>query len=234
MSSWHYCGCVTKEKMVTILWIPLLFYFDVPCQDGGYFTLHEGPGHIGANQRAPLTTRAVNLTSCPLLLDAFSGAWEAKFMGGHRWALYKVSVLQAFVAQGAAQWHTARWHWRVWNALWGCCMGVDAACWMGARWVGAAWCCPETFPLRQPPLGGWGWWQRAATVPPCTHHSGVYLIAVLRWACAACVVSGKDECCHGRLAILSCGCLWGCSAGVGRDGGRGSSRKARQCGWGHL
>lgn len=90
-----YLGYKRKKvhKLENFLRVPLLFYLYVSSQDGGYFPLHEGPGYIGADQRAALTTRTVNLASGTLLLDALPGAGEAELVGRHRRALDKMSVL---------------------------------------------------------------------------------------------------------------------------------------------
>ncbi len=69
-----------SNQLVNILRVPLLFYLYVPSQDGGYFSLHEGPGHVGADQRAPLTAGAVHLAGGTLLLDALPGAGEAELV----------------------------------------------------------------------------------------------------------------------------------------------------------
>ena len=155
--------------------VPLLFYLYVPGQYGGYFPLHEGPGHVGAHQRAPLAAGAVHLAGGALLLDALPGAGEAELVRWHRRALDKVSVLQPLMAQSAAQRHAARWDRRVWNALWWRCMGVHAAGRVESGGVGAH----GSLPLGQPPLRGRGRRQGAAAVPPRACRGGVYLVGVL-------------------------------------------------------
>lgn len=86
------CCChtwVTRGKQVhekqseNFLRVPLLFYLYISGQYGGYFPLHEGPGYIGANQRAPFTTGTVHLAGGPLLLDALPGAGETELVRGH-------------------------------------------------------------------------------------------------------------------------------------------------------
>lgn len=95
------CCCHTwltiqeKKKKVNKLEdsrVPLLFYLYVSSQDCGYFPLHEGPGYIGADQRATLPTGTVHLAGGALLLDALPGAREAELVGRHRRALDKMSV----------------------------------------------------------------------------------------------------------------------------------------------
>ena len=41
-------------------------------QDGGDLPLHEGPGHVGARERAALPTGAEDLIVSPLFLDGLS------------------------------------------------------------------------------------------------------------------------------------------------------------------
>lgn len=115
--------------------VPLLFYLYVPSQDSSYFPLHEGPGHIGTDQRTALPTGAVHLAGGTLLLDALPGAGKAELMGGHRRALDEVSVFQPLVAQSAAQRH--RWNGGVQNVLWLRHMGVHEAGPVWSRRVGA-------------------------------------------------------------------------------------------------
>lgn len=143
---------VQERELVSISRVPLLFYLYVPSQNGGYFSLHEGPGHVGTNQRASLTTGAVYLTSGALLLDALSGTGKAEFVGGHRRALNKVSVLQPLVAQSAAQGHAAWRYRRVRNALRRRHMGVHAT---RTMWSGGV-CAHRPLPLSQPSLRGRG------------------------------------------------------------------------------
>lgn len=128
------------------------------------------------------------------------------------------------MAQSAAQRHAARRHRGIRNALW---RWLHTAGTMRSRGVGTH----RPLSLGQPPL--WGW-QGAPAVPSCPRHGGMYLAAVLRWARAACVIGGEDECCHGRLAILRCGSLRWCGAGVGGDGWWRRCREAWQGSWGHL
>lgn len=65
--------------------------------------MHECPGHGGAQQRALLTTGAVNLIVDSLPLNALPRAGEAELVITHRRALHKVRVFQALQAQGALE-----------------------------------------------------------------------------------------------------------------------------------
>lgn len=109
-------------------------------------------------------------------------------MRGHGRALNKVRVLQALVAQRAAQGYAA-WHRGVRNA--GGVHLIHARHLRGAR--------AGRLPLRQPPLVHGGRRQRAAAVPP---GGGVDLVAVLGGAVPARVVRRHDERGHGGLAVL--------------------------------
>lgn len=186
--------------------VPLLFYFDISCKDGGDFSLHESPWYVRANQGAFLSTWTVHFTRGALLLYAFPRAWEAELVRGHRRALNKVCVLQTLVAQRAAQRYAAGYR-GVRNALWGVHL-------VHARHMGGA--CTRRLSLRQPPLINGGRRQGAAAVPP---GGGVDLVGVLGRAVPTCIVCCHDERRHGGLAVL--GCLrWG-GAGVRGYCGRG-------------
>ncbi len=73
------------------------------CQDGGDFSLHEGPRHSGPSQGTALSTGAVHLPTLPLAADESSGTREAELVVRDRGALDEVSVLQALPAEGAAE-----------------------------------------------------------------------------------------------------------------------------------
>lgn len=60
--------------------VPLLFYFDVPGEDGGDFPLHEGPGHVGAHQGTFLSAGTVHLARGALLLYALPRTREAELV----------------------------------------------------------------------------------------------------------------------------------------------------------
>lgn len=184
--------------------VPLLFYFDISCKDGGDFPLHESPWYVGANQGTFLSAWTVHFTRGTLLLNAFPRAREAELVRGHGRALNKVCVLQTLVAQRAAQRYAARYR-GVWNAL-GVHL-VHAHLW-GAR--------TGRLSLRQPPLVHGGRRQRAAAVPP---GGGVDLVTVLGGAVPTSVVCRHDERRHGGLAVL--GLRWG---GTGVRGYRGGGR----------
>lgn len=96
-----------KRSVQTKSRVPLLFYFDISCQDGGDFSLHESPWYVRANQGAFLSAGTVHLTRGTLLLYAFPRAREAELVRGNRRALNKVCVLQTLVAQRTAQWYAA-------------------------------------------------------------------------------------------------------------------------------
>lgn len=197
--------------------VPLLFYFDISCKDGGDFSLHESPRYVRANQGTFLSTRTVHFTRGTLLLYAFPRAGEAELVRGHRRALNKVCVLQTLVAQRAAQRYAARYR-GVRNAL-----GVHL---VHAWHVGGT--CTRRLSLRQPPLVHGGRRQGAAAVPA---GGGVDLVGVLGGAVPTCVVCRHDECSHGGLAVLG-GLRWG-GAGVGGYCGRGRG-EAWRGDWRHF
>lgn len=195
--------------------VPLLFYFDISCKDGGDFSLHESPRYVRANQGTFLSTWTVHFTRSTLLLYAFPRAGEAELVRGHRRALNKVCVLQTLVAQRAAQGYAAGYR-GVRNAL-----RVHL---VHAWHVGGA--CTRCISLRQPPLTHGGRRQGAAAVPP---GGRVDLVGVLGRAVPTCIVCCHDECRHGGLAVLGC-FRWG-GAGVGGYCGRGRGEAWRGNWW---
>lgn len=83
--------------------VSLFFHFHISGEDGGNLSLHEGPGDVGAHQRALLPARTIDLSTSALLLNALSGARETELVRRDRWALHKVGILQPLVAEGAAE-----------------------------------------------------------------------------------------------------------------------------------
>lgn len=60
--------------------VPLLFYFDVPGEDGGDFSLHESPWYVRADQGTFLSTGTVHFARGALLLYAFPRTREAELV----------------------------------------------------------------------------------------------------------------------------------------------------------
>lgn len=82
--------------------VSLLFHFHISSEDGSNLSLHEGPGDIGAHQRALLPAWTIDLSASALLFNALSGARETELVRWDRRALHKMSILQPLVAEGAA------------------------------------------------------------------------------------------------------------------------------------
>lgn len=82
--------------------VSLLFHFHISSEDGSNFSLHEGPGDIGAHQRALLPAWTIDLSASALLFNALSGARETELVRRDRRALHKMGILQPLVAEGAA------------------------------------------------------------------------------------------------------------------------------------
>lgn len=186
--------------------VPLLFYFDIPREDGGDLSLHESPWYVRANQGTFLSTGTVHFTRGTLLLYAFPRTREAELVRGHRRALNKVRVLQTLVAQRAAQGYAAGYR-GVRNAL-----GVHL---VHAWHVGGA--CTGCISLWQPPLIHGGRRQGTAAVSP---GGGVNLVGILGRAVATCIVCGHDERRHGGLTVLRCFRWGGARVGGYCGGGR--------------
>lgn len=60
--------------------VSLLFHFHISSEDGSNFSLHEGPGDIGAHQRALLPAWTIDLSASALLFNALSGARETELV----------------------------------------------------------------------------------------------------------------------------------------------------------
>lgn len=180
--------------------VSLLFYFDVSCQNGGYFALHESPRYVGAHQGAFLAARTVHFSGRTLLFDALPGAREAELVRRHRRALHKVCVLQPLVAKRAAQ-RDAAGNRGVWDAL-----RMHRIHARNVRHHGA---------LCQPPLVGR---KRAAAI---SAGGRVHLVGVLGRAVSASVVRGQNERRDGRTSILARGLRRGGARVRGYCGGRG-------------
>lgn len=180
--------------------VPLLFYFDVSCQNGGYFALHESPRYVGAHQGAFLAARTVHFSGRTLLFDALPGAREAELVRRHRRALHKVCVLQPLVAKRATQ-RDAAGNRGVWDAL-----RMHRIHARNVRHHSA---------LCQPPLVGR---KRAAAI---SAGGRVHLVAVLGRAVSASVVRGQNERRDWRTSILARGFRRGGARVRGYCGGRG-------------
>lgn len=193
---------ISKKDHMVKSRVPLLFYFHIPCKDGGYFTLHESPRYVRAHQGAFVAARAINFTGGALLFDALPGAWETKLVRGHRRALHEVRVLQPLATKRAAEGYAAG-HGGVRNAL---RVHLVYAWHVGCSRARAVSLC-------QSPLANRGWRERAAAVPA---GGGVDLVGILRRAVPPWVFRRHDESCHRGLAVLhSLG-----AAGVWRYRGR--------------
>lgn len=177
-----------NHKHTNESWVSLLFYFDVSSQNGGDFSLHESPGHVGADQRALLAAGTVHLAGGTLLLNALPGAGEAELVRRHRRALDEVGVLQAFVAYGAAERHAVG-HRRVWNV--GRVNRLHAWVWGAHR--------RRHVPVTQSPLAQRRRRQGATTVAA---GGRVHLAGLLGRMHAARVVRHQDQGRHGRLSVL--------------------------------
>lgn len=197
--------------------VPLLFYFDVPREDGGDLPLHESPRYVRANQGTFLSTGTVHFARRTLLLYAFPRTREAELVRGHRRALNKVRVLQSLVAQRAAEGYAA-WYRGVRNAL-----GVHLVHAWHVRGARAG-----RVSLRQPPLIHGGGRQGAAAVPA---GGGVDLVGVLGGAVPTRIVCRHYERRHGGLAVLGRLRWGGARVGGYCGGGRGEARRGN---WRHF
>lgn len=88
---------------VVALRFALLFHLELLAQDGGNFALHERPRYRRVGQGTLFATRAVNLGTGALSLDALAATGEAELVVSHRGALHKVGIFEPFLAQGTLE-----------------------------------------------------------------------------------------------------------------------------------
>lgn len=88
---------------VVALRFAFLFHLELLAQDGGNFALHERPRYRRVGQGTLFATRAVNLGTGALSLDALAATGEAELVVSHRGALHKVGIFEPFLAQGTLE-----------------------------------------------------------------------------------------------------------------------------------
>ncbi len=122
------------------LGVSFLLHLHITRQDRRDLALHEGPRHVGAREGALLPAGAVHLIPWALSADEVPSAREAELVPGHRRTLDEVCVLQALVADGAAQRNTSSS-----SSSWAFASHKRRSGQRGTRWR-SWWVLPRYFP----------------------------------------------------------------------------------------